>query len=334
MQLDPGGRPYPGSSAESPFAPRPRREEADEGPPILDPFVRSAPSSGPPAPDAPPSAFATASLAAGLTAFILGPLAGVPALVFGVLGRREARDPRVGGGRRATVGLVIGLVASLLWSAGAVAAWLVWRSTSRAEAAVGSSPDAPGISIPGPGEPRALERDRQTGPEGTVPRVTTEKQLGAITLVELGHSESSLASALVEQAAAASTAGQKLLVTTASSDCEPCDGFVASLPDPLMQGALEKVRVIRVSIEVFGDEMDGLRLAHDVQPGFFLLDFDLAPRDAIHGGEWGLDIAPNIAPVLGPFVRGTLKQRKHHWPLPPAPRRNSSDPRRGGGIWL
>jgi hypothetical protein len=185
--------------------------------------------------------------------------------------------------------------------------------------------------VPAP-DPRG--RDRTTSPDGTVPRQTTVKVIGDITLVEVGHGESSLASALVEQTAAASSAGQKVLVTTAGSDCEPCDGFVASLPDRLMQQALGKVRVVRVSIDVFSDELDALRMQHDVQPGFFLLDFDLTPRDAIHGGEWGKDIAENIAPVLGPFVRGQLKQRKHVWPIPPAPRRNSSDPRRGGGIWL
>jgi hypothetical protein len=329
VQLDPGGRPYQG---------------LDEGPPILDPFVRaslppgpsgSMPPGGVPA-ARPTSAYATASLVSGIVALFLGPLASIAAVIFGVLGRRDTRPGPLGatasGRGRATAGLVLAALSTAMWAVAIGGAIHRFRDRlDGADAPVAAPAPPPGAAVPGP-DPRG--RDRNTGPDGTVPRETTVKVIGDITLVEVGHGESSLANALVVQAAAASSEGQKLLVTTASGDCEPCDGFVASLPDRLMQEALAKVRVVRVSIDVFSDELDGLRLQHDVQPGFFLLDFDLTPRDAIHGGEWGKDIAENIAPVLGPFLRGQLKQRKHHWPIPAAPRRNSSDPRRGGGIWL
>ena len=37
----------------------------------------------------------------------------------------------------------------------------------------------------------------------------------------------------------------------------------------------------------------------------------------IHGGEWDDDIPPNIAPVLGAFVRGKYGTRRYPWqPLP------------------
>lgn len=323
MQLDPGGRPYQGAPG-------------DSLPPILDPFVRAPVPSGPPPAARPTSAYATASLVSGIIAFFLGPLASVAALIFGVLGRRETRPgptgSAVGGRGRATAGLVLAALATAMWSVAFAGAFYRLRDRlDAAEGPVAAPSPPPGAAVPAPDQ---RGRDRTTGPDGTVPRETSIKVIGDITLVEVGHGESSLANALVVQAASASSEGQKLLVTTASSDCEPCDGFVASLPDRLMQEALAKVRVVRVSIDVFSEDLDGLRLQHDVQPGFFLLDFDLTPRDAIHGGEWGKDIAENIAPVLGPFLRGQLKQRKHVWPIPPAPRRNSSDPRRGGGIWL
>ena len=38
----------------------------------------------------------------------------------------------------------------------------------------------------------------------------------------------------------------------------------------------------------------------------------------LHGrGEWDDDIPVNIAPVLGPFVRGNLTKRREPWHPPP-----------------
>ena len=50
-------------------------------------------------------------------------------------------------------------------------------------------------------------------------------------------------------------------------------------------------------------------------PAFVLLDEHNRPTDYVHGGEWDADIAPNIAPVLGDFMRGQYKQRRHPWHL-------------------
>ena len=41
--------------------------------------------------------------------------------------------------------------------------------------------------------------------------------------------------------------------------------------------------------------------------------------DGINGGEWDDDIAINIAPVLGPFVRGTYAKRRSPWKKLPRP---------------
>ena len=52
-------------------------------------------------------------------------------------------------------------------------------------------------------------------------------------------------------------------------------------------------------------------------PWFFLLAPGLSPRDGISGGEWDADVAPNIAPVLGAFVRGRYAERREAWrPVP------------------
>ena len=91
----------------------------------------------------------------------------------------------------------------------------------------------------------------------------------------------------------------------------------ASLSEPLMQTALAGVRLVRVDVDAFADDLDALRIQHERLPGFFLLALDLSPRDAIDGGEWDEDVAANIAPPLGAFVRGKYRVRRQ--PFHPAP---------------
>ena len=155
--------------------------------------------------------------------------------------------------------------------------------------------------------PRVPDPDDDLGP---VPRSTTSTSFGSITFVQLGVGEPSLRAALLRERASARERGESLLVVTTAARCEPCDGVVRSLPDARMQEALAKVRLVRVDVEVFAEELDALRLQRETMPGFFLLAGDGSPTDAIDGGEWGADVPENIAPVLGPFVRGTFSQRK------------------------
>lgn len=173
---------------------------------------------------------------------------------------------------------------------------------------------APPSPSPAPST-RASAREASTG---NVPPDTSETKTGGITVVDIGFSESSLSAALQVQQRAAEANGQTLMVMTVNSNCEPCEGVFASLPDPRMQSALLAVRLVRVNIEVFQDELDKLRIQRVRWPGFFLLGPDLSPRDAIDGGEWDDDIAANIAPVLDPFVRGRYEKRRDKFrPLPP-----------------
>ena len=79
------------------------------------------------------------------------------------------------------------------------------------------------------------------------------------------------------------------------------------------QEALADVRLVRIDLHVFRDELAGLKMATDLYPGFFLLGPDMRPRDGIHGGEWDEDIARNIAPVLSAFVKGKYTQRRQDW---------------------
>jgi hypothetical protein len=80
-----------------------------------------------------------------------------------------------------------------------------------------------------------------------------------------------------------------------------------------MQEALSGAHVVRVDLENYSTDLQRQGIPTQFAPGFALLSTDNRPVDYIHGGEWDEDLAANIAPVLGHFVRGAHFQRRHPW---------------------
>jgi len=171
---------------------------------------------------------------------------------------------------------------------------------------------------PNPGEPDTVRaplnipHDRRDA-AGAVPKETTSQRVGNLTIVTIGTSEPTLRQALIEQSQKAKANGKELLVMLRDTVCNPCDGVTKSLSNDLMQKALEPVVLVVIDKEVFKDDLKSLKAQFAKTPNFLLLSSDMSPRDQIDGGEWGDDIAENIAPVIGPFVRGHLSARKHKW---------------------
>ncbi|MBI4955652.1 MAG: hypothetical protein HY908_26775 [Myxococcales bacterium] len=243
-----------------------------------------------------------------------------PYLSAEALGRARG----AGAGRRGRLWLALAFLLALNTAVGV----LVWRLASGrgSDAELGPAADDPvalddhvydAPRLPAPADlsepdPDA-ERPHPRPLPSSVPQATFIGETGRITVVDLGVSERSLTEALRHQQAEAEKARQKLLVMVTGSSCAPCRGVDGALSDPRMQQALDAVRLVRVDIDVFGEELDQLRVPRDAYPGFFLFDRNLAPSDGIHGGEWDADVAENIAPVLGPFVRGAYRHRRHQW---------------------
>jgi hypothetical protein len=146
-----------------------------------------------------------------------------------------------------------------------------------------------------------------------VPETTTATPHGGIEVVDLGLTSQNLRAALADQQAQARTKSQTVLVMLTGRRCTPCRGVDAALESPMVQDALRGVRLVRVDLNVFQDELKAMRVPTNVYPAFFLLGTDARPIDGIHGGEWDEDTAANIAPVLGAFVHGTYKKRRHNW---------------------
>jgi hypothetical protein len=267
-----------------------------------------------------------------LICFGAGPVLGVVAVVLGVLARKQiARtDGRVGGGTMATAGIVAGSM-SVVCFIGVVALYLTWarptRQTARtAQTPVGGietpsaalSPPDSDTASPSPSASSAGPPGSQT-PSEPLPTTSTITTVGAITIVDVAGGVPSLAKELRDQRTAAASHGERLLVQTLATTCAPCLGVASSLGDPRMQQALEHVRLVRIDRDQFEEDLDELEIPAKPCPGFFLIDSDLKIRDAINGDEWDDDIAANIAPVLGPFVRGTYTKRRTQWRKSPRP---------------
>lgn len=343
----------------------------DDGPPIYDPYVaHPEPTALRPAREhratvlrsdwvgsARPGALASAALppetpiragdwsfGVGIGGFLL-PLMAPVALLLGVVGLVRARKLADAGvdasrsRRRARIGIALALSQIVLVGLGLGLAAVRYRNHGWAPPQPRQAEARKPAPIPIPDEP---------SPFGTVPQKTQDELIGKVHVVTLGVQEASLEAALRREIDTAKAAGTEVLLVTTRSGCEPCDGLQASFPDPLMQSALERTRVVVVDVDVYGDDLDGQGIDRSVLAGFFLLGPDLHPRDAIHGGEWGDDIAPNIAPVLGPFVRGDFDHRKFDYRLArrfPSSERRVPPPRRAApglvtpapppsGVWL
>lgn len=291
-------------------------------PPPFDPrYQPGAPGLAPPAPPAPTSAAATASLVlAILGSMCLGPVGGIAAVIVGAVALWDihAAKGRKSGRVFAWIGLVIGGFTTAAYAA--VILLLVYAGNKAASTPPPppvymppptAAPAPPGPpSLPGPGSGITMSRESKT-------TVTT---VGTIVVVDIGLAELSLDAALRRQRALAQRHGQTLVLQTTSSGCRPCQGVAAALPDPKMQRALSGVRLARVEVGDFHEELVDLGVPDKLIPGFFLLGTDMSPRDGINGGEWDDDVAANIAPVLEAFVRGTYTKRRQPFRSPPAPK--------------
>jgi hypothetical protein len=293
----------PDGTSTEPVAPD---DGAAEPPPLYDPYLV--------APAPPPRAGLSRLAVSAVVSAFFGPVGAILAIVFGHYARRdiERSGRRRAGYVLATVGMALGVVLTMAW--GGALSYFAWTQKLRVDPAG----DEPGAAAPDPARHTpAPHRDPPLDIGPIAPRHTKVKREGAITVVDIGVSSSSLAEELAKQRAEAAAAGETLLVMTTAGRCEPCRGVDRSLADPLMQTALARVRLVRVDMQVFHEDLEQLKIPDEAIPGFFLLSLDLTPRDGVDGGEWDDDVAPNIGPVLGAFVRGKYTQRRRPWhPIP------------------
>ena len=223
---------------------------------------------------------------------------------------------------------IVAVTSTLLFlGTAALAVWLWLKPISSPLA--GPAPqgsgdlDLPDPAVPAPPPPSIVPAPVPSGAPSAavdgVPRQTKVAQVGKIEVVDLGvDSQRALKDLLGEQRTAAKAAGQTLLLQTTRYGSTLFHDVDRALADPLLQKALADVRLVRADVRFFEVELDEMGVPTDSYPWFVLLGADLVPRDGINGGEWGDDVPANIAPVLGPFVRGAYRHRREMWKPPPS----------------
>lgn len=300
---------------------------------LADPFVGKTPPP-PPVPPLAPAALAAAVLAA-------LPVFSFASIFVGIRGLTQTKLGTLRGRTLAIAAIVAGSVFSVGYSAtAAIVTYKLVDDSKRADARETKKwqrkqrdRDAdrakdPKVETPPPIASGSASNTPSTpsnpnNPNGVVPEKTTESRAGSIRVVEIGFGESSLKEALIREQATAKKDNKQILVMTTRGGCQPCASVIASLPDSRMQEALAQFQLVRVDVEVFKEELIKLHYDASTLAGFFLLTLardgstDGTPRDGINSGEWGADVAENVAPVLRSFVRGEYKNRKNPFRLRP-----------------
>jgi hypothetical protein len=258
------------------------------------------------------SVFALLASLSGFVCFI--GIGGALGIVLGLIARNEiARsDGREAGRGLANGAIAVGIVnlALSVVGLGVGIAYLARPSAATAAAPVALA--APPGWRPPSAVPHRAHGATRPQPDARTSRdsATEVTTLGAITVADIGGE---FEPELGKQRHAADVAGETLVLWVVVRNCRPCDGVAAALTSSLSQKALAKVRFVRVDRDDFQIELERLGIPIEKIPGFALLDAQDHVRDFIHGGEWDADIAANIAPVLGKFVRGGYQPRRHPW---------------------
>lgn len=256
----------------------------------------------------------TALMVMSLVAPMLGgPLGSLAAIVFGWAARWEfaensTRRQRV----LAVVGLSAGFVFTSVWAALIAHVALSLEKNSRGlsdSEFVGADVSASGDDVPA----RATSDPKSRDVLQQAPTKTRVRREGRVVVVDIGTLVPSLAEEVAKERVEAARAGDRLVLMTTRSECPSCRYFVDNLRHPMMQNALAHVRLVRIDVEAFEEDLSTLKIQRERIPGFFLLAPDLYPADGIDVGEWKSDQVPNIAPVVGAFVQGQYASRQRVW---------------------
>jgi hypothetical protein len=269
------------------------------------------------------SGTATLALAAGvLSFFCLFGLGGVLAITLGWLahGEIERSEGRLAGKGLASTGIGLG-IANLIVTVVGVGVLVALAVRPDSPSAVltppAPYPAAPPVLAPTPpAVPAPPPAPEAEAVEATPVLPGLPPHIGKIVIVEAAVGGDALEAQLLSQLQESSKAGERLVLWTVTTDCEPCDEVGQALPDARMQRALGKVRLVRADTASFPRELQQLGIPSGSVPGFTLLDAHAHPLDHIHGGEWDANVPANMAPILDKFLRHTLTQRRHPWARP------------------
>jgi thiol-disulfide isomerase/thioredoxin len=237
---------------------------------------------------------ATTSLILGVLSILcFGIFTGLPAVVVGVMSRRDiARSGNaIGGGGVAIGGIITGAIGSVLSLV--TFGFMLFGIFAARHAASSYTP------------PMATAY-----PPYTPPAITH----GTTEIVDLHPASGLLQAQLVQAQASAKETGHTVLVEITARWCgPPCDAVKSELSyAKTMQAALDHVRIVRVDADEFSKELATLGMStQQGLPVFYKIDATGTPTESLSADEWGDNTAENMAPVLAAFVAGTPRPKPH-----------------------
>jgi Domain of unknown function (DUF4190) len=236
-----------------------------------------------------------------------GPFAGVPAIILGSIARRDIdrSNGTLTGRALAAGGIVSGLFGTGLGIVLALATLGV---------ALSPEDDATNASLAMPPATTSPVDDAPTPPPPVARARGSTRSYGSLEVVDLDDSRG-LGVQLAEITQRAR--GRTVVLQTYVRASPACDAIAAALPDKQMQRALANVTLVRVDIEEYNRELQGMTVETQTAPWFYKLDGRGFPMEALSADAWEANVPENMAPVLARFV--------HHAKTPPhsgsAPRR-------------
>ena len=249
-------------------------------------------------------------------------IAGIGAIVLGMVGHSEIKrsEGRQHGNGFAIAGIVLGILHIVALVVGMAVMFTLAASKSATAALPVPGPAFAPTPAPTVAPPAAVAKAAPDTPGATSRESGTRTtRFGTLTLIDPGTDADSLSALLESERDEATDAHEKLVLFMTTPECAPCTGVSLSLSSKRMQTALAGVRLVRIDARDYQVELTRGGFPVDVMPGFALIGPRGELTDYVNGGEWDADIAENIAPVLGSFVRGTYRQRRKPWRSTPRP---------------
>ena len=93
--------------------------------------------------------------------------------------------------------------------------------------------------------------------------------------------------------------------------CPSCAALGYALSRGVLTHKLGKIRILRLDLDEFEQEIRGMHLPIDRVPGFILVDGSGRISDFLDAGEWNTNDPAEFAPILVQFVSGNLHQRRY-----------------------
>jgi hypothetical protein len=163
-------------------------------------------------------------------------------------------------------------------------------------------------------QPPQLAARRLTGkPDCSRAAGTESGQLGDVELVDAGDNTPNFAEFAAQQIEVAEKNHRHCLFVTMLPKCPSCAALGYALKRGYLGHKFGRIRIVRLDLDEFEEDMRRMHLPIDRVPGFILMDRSGKVIDFLDAGEWTSNDPAEFAPLISDFARGRLPQGRYNW---------------------